>query len=264
MTARPRLVRSSLFALLLLAIGSGPAAAAPATIIDSFTDALPAHPQLPGSGKNVLFLGSLCDGAACPPSTVVTNSQGYFDNAQQSGLPGIVGPLRWTGVGTYFEPNPAANGVLTIDPAAGGRLSLVTPSGPLLQVTLRYGSLEQPLHLDLTADGSDRLEIDVLSAYTTQFDLLSASVILTQGFGAGYPWANFGASMAGPETLVIPYEDMGGRLEDFADDVHQIEVNFVVRPHEGSEFALGEIRTASTTTATTPSTWGKIKDAYLD
>ena len=69
--------RAGLGTLVLFAVAAATASPATATIIDSFTAPLPANPTLPATGAKVLFVGSLCDGAACPPGTIVTNP--YFD-----------------------------------------------------------------------------------------------------------------------------------------------------------------------------------------
>jgi len=261
MNAHPGLLRASRFAWILLATGLGatPAAATTATIIDSFTDPLPANPRLPVSGRRVLFLASLCDGAACPPGTVAPTPQCLGDTAGQTSRPGTIGSVRETGLATTFEPLPDANGVLTIE---GGSLSLLAPSGPALAFWLRYGDWDQPLDLDLGVDGSDRLEIEFLSASTTPSQPFRVTVTLFPSLEDNYPSASYAGTMAGPGVFAIPYGLMDGDLEEFHDDVDLIEVSVATWFPGSLELAIGELRTAATPIPTRTESWGRIKDAY--
>jgi hypothetical protein len=254
--------RVTLGALVLLAVAVATDSSATATIIDSFTDPLPAHPSLPASGASVLFLGSRCDGVACPPGTIVTNP-GAFDGTEQSGLPGIVAPFRKAVFATYFEPNPGSSGTLFIDPTGGGSLAVETPGGPPLAVILDYGDRDRPVNLDLRADGSDHFEIDILDLSVPQFGSVSAHVAVggNGGFGSG-EFAVRSYSLSGPGTLVVPYADLAG-LDEFDDHVRFFTISFIV--YQGgatTRLAVGEIRTASTPTAAAGTSWGRIKSAY--
>lgn len=257
-------VRASLVAGLVFATlaGASPARAATATLIDSFTDPLPAHGSLPATGARILFLGSRCDAPACPPGPTVTIP--YYDVREQSGVTGIVGTVRRTSLATYFEPNPGASGVLILDPADGGRLALHAPSGPPLSAVLKYGDGDHLLNLDLLADGSDCLEIEILESPATVNNPLGVLVNLGQGNeGAlGGLWANHGRWLTGPGLVVIPYAQLNGRFADFAHDVDYLRFEFIVPPSAASDLVVGEIRTASTSTPVAPASWGRIKDAY--
>lgn len=252
--------------IVLGAIAASPVAVG-AVVIDSFTDPFPSNAFLPASGAQVLFLGSLCDGAACPPGTIVTNPQEYYDRAKQLGLPGILGPIRQTGFSTWFEPNPGAAGVVEVVPADGGRLSLETPGGPILSMLLKYGGreiagdVEYPLNLDLEAEGSDRLEIEILAAPVSPYNPTRLFVQLGKNEGRlDALWANFVVQIDAPGLLVIPYAELEGRFEDFDDDVDYMRFEFIVSP--SGELVVGEIRTASTPTSAEASSWGRIKSAY--
>lgn len=247
--------------VLLVAVTIASPATATATILDSFTDPLPAHPSLPVSGARVLFLGSRCDGAACPPGTIVTNP-GAADRTAQWGLPGILAPFRKVDFGTYFEPNPGSAGVLSIDPDDGGRLALESPGGPMLTVHLNYGDFENPMNLDLRADRSDRLELDIPALSIPSTGALQVVVRLFRGTGVATEYAGRAYMVESPGTLVIPYSDLAG-LEDFEHDVESLEFHFNFN-HASSpgELVVGEIRTASAPTAAESSSWGRIKNAY--
>jgi hypothetical protein len=251
--------------VLLTAVATASPAAA--LVIDSFTDPFPAHSSLPATGARVLFVGPLCDGAACPPGTIVTNPDEFSDRTKQFDLPGILGPIRQTSFGTWFEPNPGGSGVLAIDPASGGRLSLASPGGPILGLQLKYGGHENdgdgehPLNLDLEAEGSDRLEIEILAVPATPYNPLRLFVQLGKNEGRlDALWANHEAQIDAPGLLVIPFAELEGRFEEFKDDVDYIRFEFVMSP--SGELVVGEFRFASATTATEPSSWGRIKSAY--
>jgi hypothetical protein len=259
MTASIAPNRAGLGTLVLLAVAVATASPATATILDSFTDPFPMNPQLPVSGARVLFLGSRCDGAACPPGTIVTNPE-PADRTEQSGLPGVLAPFRKVDFGTYFEPNPGSAGTLSIDPDGGGRLALESPGGPGLTVQLRYGDYEHPMNLDLRADGSDRLEIDIPALSVPSIGGLQVVVILLRDTGGEH--AGRAYMVSGPGTLVVPYSDLTG-LEDFDHDVDYFEFHFNFN-HALSpgELVVGEIRTASEPSAAEASSWGRIKNAY--
>jgi len=179
-------------------------------VIDSFTDALPPNPLLTASGRPILFLGQTCDGVACPPGTVVTGPE-FSDRVEQTGLPGIVGPIRSTVFATYFEPNPGASGVLTVDPAGGGSLALNGTSNPVLMATLKYGdTFSNHLNLDLRADGSDRFEIEILSAPSSPWGVGQVIVQLhpENCCQIGSPSAGAAVVYYGPGLLVIPTASM--------------------------------------------------------
>jgi hypothetical protein len=254
--------RTALRTLVLFAIAVATAAPATASIIDSFTDPLPMNPSLPATGARILFVGSRCDGAECPPGTIVTNE--YSDIAEpQSGLPGVLAPIRHLFLATYFEPNPGGSGVLTIDPLSGGRLSVTTPGGPGLAVGLKYGDDEHHMNLDLRAGGSDRLEIEIpATTNTAPFYGLQVNLILGQGMEGttGAPWASYATQVFGPGLLVIPYAALTGRFEEFDHDVDFLKLDFHgIQP---GELVLGEIRTAAGPTVAEASSWGRIKSAY--
>ena len=43
------------------------APAAQAVTIDAYTDLFPQNPDITAPGYNLIFVGSMCDGGACPP-----------------------------------------------------------------------------------------------------------------------------------------------------------------------------------------------------
>lgn len=250
---QPRPLLLTLLALLALP-GTGAA-----TVIDSFTDALPPNPLLTASSRPILFLGQICDGVACPPGNVVAGPE-FSDRVEQAGLPGIVGPVRSVVFGTYFEPNPGASGVLTVDPTGGGSLVRRGTSNPGLTAILGYGNESQPLNFDLRADGSDRFEIEILAAPSSQWGIGQVLVQLypEKCCRIGAPSAGQAVIIYGPGLLVIPFADLGDRLDEFEHDVAFMTFEI----SGGDEVVVGEIRTATAPTPASASSWGRIKSAY--
>jgi hypothetical protein len=252
-----RIVAPAVVALCALATSPVPGGA---IVIDSFTDALPPNPLLVASSRPILFLGQTCDGDACPPGTVVTGPE-FSDRVEQAGLPGIVGPVRSVVFATYFEPNPGASGDLVVDPAGGGSLVMRGTTNPSLAAALTYGNETQFMNFDLRADGSDRFEIDILAASSSPWGVGQVIVQLQPEncCRIGSPSAGQAAVIYGPGLLVIPFADLGDRLDEFEHDVAFMSFQFV---GGGGELVVGEIRTASTPTPARASSWGRIKGTY--
>ena len=132
----------------------------------------------------------------------------------------------------------------------------------MLAVDLDYGDWEHPMNLDLTADGSDRLEIDIPTLTLPNLGSLQVVVILLRGAGISTQSAGHAYMVTGPGTLVVPYTDLAG-LGAFEHDVDYMEVHFNFNHASNpGELGVGEIRTASTPTAAERSSWGRIKSAY--
>ena len=244
--------------LLLLSLALVPTGARAGTLIDSFTTALPPNYWLPNTQRPILFVGTECDGANCPPASTVTYSddQTWVD---QSGVPGTISPWRSIGLARTHH-DPADHGVLRIDPANGGSLILEGITGGGLQIPQRWGDFfDHPLNLDLTADGSDHFEIDVLEASF----LPEAPHIQIGMYGSAFPntpayrdWA-----ILGPGTISVGYDGFTD-LAPIIHDVDVIHINYEIPAGTWPRLVLGEFRTANTPSPTVPQTWGRIKDAY--
>jgi len=234
-------------------------AAGHALVLDSFTDALPPHPLLPVTGAPVLFLGTRCDGAACPPATMVTGAASR-DTVKQAGLKGVFSEVRHVTLRTFFLGSGGV-GLLAIEPADGGRLELEAAEPPALALALDYGSRQTPLNLDLRADGSDRLELDILAAPQTRPLIVGIRFFWNEGLtDMRIAARSYQVSVAG--TLVAPFTDFAG-LEDFAHDVESMDITFFgFGTNPGPEFALGEIRTVAAPVPAKAATWGRVKNTY--
>lgn len=74
---------------LCLLVAAPPASAATLFVLDSMTDALPANPCLPVTHQPIVFIGSVCDGATCPPGALVTSSCPGAQSTTQTAGPGM-------------------------------------------------------------------------------------------------------------------------------------------------------------------------------
>jgi hypothetical protein len=247
--------------LLGFAVTVAPATAETATIIDSFTDPFPPNPMLPATGAPVLFLGSLCDGAACPPATLVQNPNGY-DCAEQLSTPGTLGGIRYLCIATSYAMEAGDFGQVTVDPGAGGRLVLGPRGKARLELDPSYGDNQHALNLVLGADGSDRIEIEILSAPVGP-DAGSVAVEFGSFNGSGFidDLAIQEVPISGPGVLSVPYSAVFG-LGDFDDDVDYLQFRFIIGGDPATDFVVGEIRTAGTPTPAASATWGRIKSTY--
>ena len=135
----------------LLLFGPGASAAT----IDDFSDQYPPNPDLPVSGRQIIFVGSTCDGSACPPGSMVSHLTS--DQAYQTGLAGVMGGTREATIsyvtGTANSNIYGPGNMLTFNHNAG--------ASSILEIV--YGGTGG-LSADLTADGSVALIVDVSAA----------------------------------------------------------------------------------------------------
>jgi hypothetical protein len=262
MPSPPGTTRSLIAAILVLA--ALPAASAE-VVIDSFTDPLPPHPLLTASGRPILYLGEACDGASCPPATLVRNEPGV-DDATQTGLPGVLQGMRRLGIFAYTDDHPygGGNAETSIDPSAGGRWNFERASDAPCGAFCHWGAASDPLDLDLPALGIDRFEIEFLAVPGNGV----SGLLELQSYGANgaqddYAYAPFSA--AGPGVVSIPLSALRTVLVSggvSVDDVDAIEL--AIHPHQGpAAIAIGEVRMATAAVPSGASTWGRVKATYL-
>jgi hypothetical protein len=226
-----------------------------AIVIDSFTDALPPNPLLTASGRPILYLGSACDGASCPPAESVRRLPGY-DAAEQVGLPGVYASWRRTHLGSWLEENRKSyegeGATLRIDPALGGSLILACED-KRIYVFLEWGDPGYPLDVNCVAEGIDRVEIEILSApaATITGTLRALSYDANHDVDASREWI---FTMNGPGIVTVPLA--------LDDDVDNVSIFF--NPQEGgaTDVVIGEVRLGSTTVPAETSSWGRLKAAY--
>jgi hypothetical protein len=132
----------------VLALAAAPASAQ--LSIDTFQDLFPPNPDLPVSGRTIIFVGGTCDGSACPPGSFVTHTGS--DAASQTGLAGVIGGERDAEI---VQTVGTANVVVT-----QGLLCNNHNSGASSEVFLDYGKTLD-MDADLTIGLATALEVEL-------------------------------------------------------------------------------------------------------
>jgi len=120
-------------------VGTAQPVAAASIAIDALTDAFPPNPCLPASSQQVIFTGSFCDGASCPPGTVVSGCGGS-GFSEQIGLAGVLG-----GVARAADLRIYGNDVS----------ARIVPSSQQIDVSLPPGNGVDGLSVNYSSDGAD-------------------------------------------------------------------------------------------------------------
>ncbi len=234
---------------LLAALALAPRAAGALTL-DPLTTALPPNPQLPATAPTLLFVGSYCDGASCPPGTEVTQ---VHDQALQAGVPGVPDGSRLATLDLQFDGL-----VAQIDPAAR-RLVVTPPFDGEGYAMLRYGTAGA-LHLNLLADGAGAFVFDVDSAAPALLHYVAFSVQVTSHWGEpGEASAIWTESVAAPGTLRFDFASFPG-----IDFTQVDEISFIFRELllGGIPFSVGPLATDGGATPVRARSWGDLKTRY--
>jgi hypothetical protein len=242
-----------ILALSLLAGLAGTADRASAFVIDSFDDPFPPHPLLVDSGRRIVFVGSACDGAACPPGTVVAGDPSG-DAVDQEALPGVFGGERGFVLSDYSS---ATSGEVTAT-IATGRLEVSQAVGDATQVYINYGGYLVYWNLDMAALGIDRFVVDVpvVSPGLT----LEIELTVPSGHPPNDTVATLARTITSAGSVTFPLASFSG----VADWTH---VRFLlVRIHGTGDapwtYAVGGITADATPTAVAPTSWGRVKSSY--
>lgn len=230
----------------LLAVLSAPALGT--VTIDAFTDAYPANPDLPNSGRTIIFVGSTCDGSACPPNLIVNHLAS--DAAFQTGLSGVMGNERYAEI--FYVAGTANSNIL---PTYGFTMNHNSMSSAWM--ILQYGSVT-PLNTDFTIPGSTKFEIEVLSG-----DMYAGPrpvpCTITVTSAAGTPdeaTASKTLDLINETVYEYPFADFAGI--DWS-DVDFIELELDASQVSSVDFGLGPFRADGQIVGTESSTWGQIK-----
>ena len=168
-----RICRPVLFslaaALPLFSLGAGTAAAD--RVIDSFQDALPPT-TLPGTSTSAPLIWA----------GVIGSTSQIEQAATQSGLAGVVGGHRVTRV---REASLSTEVIASSTQQAGHpAISYATGSGRSGVLTFEYGATAA-LNLNLTADGSQALELDIVGDMDNSSPVRPVQLTITARTGAG-------------------------------------------------------------------------------
>jgi hypothetical protein len=238
--------------LLLLAVCLAVPATAAAVAIDDFSAAFPPNPDLPVSGRQIIFVGSTCDGSACPPGAIINHP--VNDLAVQTGLSGVLGGHR---EGEIFAVAGTANSNIVPNTSLGNLLTFNHNAGASAVLELRYG-IAADLDADLTLFASDAFEVSVLSG-----DMVSGprpvpcTITVTSGRGtAAEVTASHTLDLVLEDSYFFFYTDFPG--VDFT-DVDRILYEFDASQVSAVDFAIGPLKTREQTVPVEATTWSRIK-----
>ena len=221
-----------------------------AVTIDAFTDLFPQNPDITTPGYNFIFVGSMCDGGACPPGVMVNHL--VNDVAYQTGLAGVLGGERRAEI-TYVVGTANAdifNGFMAHNHNAGAKSIL----------ELKYG-MTVDLNANLTLFEGTRLEINVVDG-----DMFAGprpvpcTITVTSRRGTpAQATASKTLSLVNPGVYAYPFTAFPG--VDFT-DVDMITVRFDSSAYTSVDYAIGPFRTDGETVPVESATWGKIKSMW--
>lgn len=223
---------------------------AQAVTIDAYTDLFPQNPDITTPGYNLIFVGTMCDGGACPPGSLVSHL--VNDVAYQSGLPGVLGGERYAEI-TYVAGTADAS-------VWGGYLTHNHNAGAKSVLEVKYG-MSVDLNADLTLFEATRLEINVMDG-----DMFAGPrpvpCTITVTSGRGTPaQATASKTLSLVNTGVYPYPFTAFPGVDFT-DVDMITVRFDSSAYTSVDYAIGPFRTDGETVPVESATWGRIKSMW--
>lgn len=213
---------------------------AQAVTIDAFTDPYPPNPDLPVSGREIVFVGTTCDGGACPPGAIINHTP--TDQSSQVGLPGVLGGERDA---LITQTTGTANSVIV-----QGYFTHNHNAGAASTLEVRYG-VTNDLDADLTYAGADAMVIDLISG-----DMYSGPrpvpVTITVTTSSQQSMINDG-------IYLFPFIAFAG--VDFT-DIDKISYFFDASAHTSVDYALGPFRTNEPPVQINQTTWGRTKAIY--
>jgi hypothetical protein len=226
--------------------------AAPASAqlsIDSFLDPFPPNPDLPVSGRTILFVGGTCDGSACPPGTFVTHTGS--DATSQTGLAGVIGGERDAEI---VQTAGTANVVVV-----QGLLCHNHNSGASSEVFLDYGST-QDMNADLTIGLATAIEVEVTGDMYAGPRPVPLTITVTSARGTGSEaTASSTQSLINDGVYSFAFTDFTG--VDFT-DVDAISLHLDASAVSAVDYCLLNFQTDGTPVAVEHIHFGHLKSLY--
>lgn len=181
---------------LLLALGALPLPAIAGTVVlDSMTGRFPANPCLPVTQQPILFLGSVCDGADCPPGTLVS-----------SGCPGAQSVMQFGPAGVHpavvlrrAEITGGFQATAWVDPGQA-LLHFEDVGASFLSFQLAYSTSP----LDLTAMGANAIRVPLHGDISPGKPLWCRAQVVANNL-PGHPEAVLLLAATQPGELVLPF-----------------------------------------------------------
>ena len=220
--------------------------------IDDFSNPFPPNPDLPASGRPVIFVGYTCDGSACPPGDFVEHS--VDDSAYQTGLSGVVGGERYALIS--YVAGTANSGIW----AEGNSLSMNHNSMASSVLELEYG-ISIDMNANFTVINATMFHVTVLSG-----DMYAGPrpvpCTITVTSGRGTPdeaTASKTVSLIDATTYNFMFSEFAG--VDFT-DVDYIKYSFDASSVTSVDFSIGPLTTDGESVDAELNSWGAVKNMY--
>jgi hypothetical protein len=222
-----------------------------AITVDNFSNNFPVNVDVP---REIIFVGSMCNAATCPPGVIVTHAVSDF--ASQTGLSGVLGGARYALITRTGGTASAA----IYDSYNLLEISHNTASNSI--VTLTYG-MSSNLNSNFTALGSTELQINLIEGELSATRPVPCTITVTSGRGtANEHTANVTKTLAIASGIVaFPFSEFTS--VDFT-DVDGITYKFDASQYAARavDFAIGPLMTDEHPVGTEPTTWGAIKSLF--
>jgi hypothetical protein len=250
-TARLRLP----FAILLMVAAP---ALATAIVFDPLSSAIPPNPCLPLSGQPVIYVGSFCDGVACPPAPLANPACSGGTTPLQVDLPGVLAVSRRAEI----SGGPTANA--RSSPGTGN--IVVTTADPAFVATeLMYTTA----NLDLTSLGATALRVSLGGDITPAKPLWCVAMIEDFESPVPFSYASLEIAATAAGDLVLPLAAFVQSAPFPYTGVNTITLAFRDCPaasctgtYPGRVYSIGPIGLDTQPTAPTRPTWGRLKTIY--
>ena len=242
-----------------------------ALTLDSYKASLPVSSCLPASGQRVIFTGQFCDGAMCPPASLVTC--GTHD-VVQTGVPGVLGGRRQTQLFNSFEATDAR--IDDVAHRAVVRFNGTTESGFEIDYGTPFTNDPQDpdaLNLDFVGLGVTSVQLAIDGNISASRPLLLVIELLTDAVSDPRPSANVIRIVDRPGVVSIPLSDFVPSLGFTMDQVDDIQIGLSnCLDHENGcppetlfealAFSLTPLELVTPPTAARPVSWGALKAIY--
>jgi len=220
--------------------------------IDDFGTPFPPNPDLPASGRAIIFVGTTCDGSACPPGEFVSHL--VEDSAYQTGLGGVVGGER-NAVISYVTGTANA-GIW----AEGNSLSFNHNAGASAVLELEYG-LSADLDANFTVIGATMFHVNVISGdmYAGPRPVPCTITVISGRGTANETTASQTVELVEEVTYQFPFSGFAG--VDFS-DLDYIKYTFDASSVTSVDFSIGPLTTDGEDVNAEQSSWGAVKQLY--
>lgn len=245
---------------LCLLVAAPPASAATLLVLDSMTDAFPANPCLPVSHQPIVFLGTACDGASCPPGTVVSSSCSGAQSTLQAAGPGMnpVVSIRQAGITGGWQARA------WVDPAMA-QLHFEDVGPSFVSLYLAYSTTP----LDLAAMGAVALRISFQGTISPSAPLWCIVQLAANGL-PGHPSARVETQITSTGDFVLPFSafvpsgsfDFHG-INVITLDFRDCKASNCTGSYPARPYSVGPISFVSDSpTDAVHRSWGSVKIAY--